>query len=121
MRRINFDELDSAGSLEYLLAGELFTGEVVETDRSGRLLSLIKVVKGDPDGLTTIWYPDGTKKLQETIKNGRPVGVAQRWHVNGVLAEEKTFDEQGRRVATVTWDEAGQRIEPGPGTESGFR
>lgn len=93
MRRSEFDELDSDDSLEYVLAGEPFTGEVVETDRSGRLLSLSTVVAGQPDGLTTIWYSDGTKKLQETIKNGSPVGMAQRWHVNGVLAEEKTFDE----------------------------
>lgn len=107
MRRVNFDELDSDDSLEYVLDGELFTGEVVETDRTGRLLSLITVVRGEPDGPTGIWFQDGTKKLQETIKEGRPVGITRTWHANGVLAQEKVFDEQGNLLSTTNWDDTG--------------
>lgn len=107
MRRVNFDELDSDDSLEYVLDGEPFTGEVVETGRAGRLLSLITVVRGEPDGPTSIWYPDGTKKVHETIKEGCPVGVTRSWHANGVVAQERTFDERGQLVGTRSWNEAG--------------
>jgi antitoxin component YwqK of YwqJK toxin-antitoxin module len=103
----NFDELESDDSLDYVLDGQLFTGEVVETDNAGRLPSLITVVRGEPDGPTSIWFPDGTKKLQETIKEGRPVGITRTWHANGVLAQEEVFDEQGHRVSTTNWDDTG--------------
>jgi hypothetical protein len=111
MEPIKFDALDSDDSPEYLMNGEPFTGEVVELDGAGRLLSLITVVRGEPEGATRIWHPDGTKKFEETVKDGRPVGVTRSWHINGVLAEEKTFDEQGQLIATITWNEAGQLTE----------
>lgn len=52
--RINIDD-----GLRYLHDGEFFTGELVETDREGNVLTLITVRDGIRHGSFLEWFADG--------------------------------------------------------------
>ncbi|SMN17500.1 hypothetical protein CRYPA_17 [uncultured Candidatus Thioglobus sp.] len=38
-----------------------------------------------PDGKMTLYYEDGSKKIEKKYKDGRPVGTWTRWYENGKI------------------------------------
>lgn len=108
MRRIPFDEVDPTDSLEYVVDGQPYTGEVIETGPDGEMRELITVVDGLPQGPSRSWYADGTLKSEEMAFRGRPVGTAREWHPNGALASESRFDSNGMRLDMRVWDGDGE-------------
>jgi antitoxin component YwqK of YwqJK toxin-antitoxin module len=108
--RINIDDtdLDDAGS--YLHDGELFTGELVETDREGNVLALTPVVKGRVHGIERTWHRDGALETETSVVNGVAVGASRQWHPNGQLAEEREFTDRGNLVAVRRWSEGGTAL-----------
>ncbi|WP_329339600.1 hypothetical protein OG252_28265 [Streptomyces sp. NBC_01352] len=108
--RINIDDPEVDMDLEQrlLYRGQPFTGEVEEYLGSARV-SLESYVDGLPDGPSWEWYKDGTLESEVTVRKGRAVGVAKRWHQNGVLASERTFSEDNGALLSIReWDENGQ-------------
>ncbi|KOG33006.1 hypothetical protein AQJ84_34005 [Streptomyces resistomycificus] len=90
-----------------LYRGRPFTGEVEEY-LGGVRVSLESYVDGLPDGPGREWYEDGSPESEMTVRKGRAVGVAKRWHPNGVLASERVFSEDnGALLAVREWDEDG--------------
>lgn len=105
--RINIDETDIGDDLAYRYKGELFTGEVVETDPHGRIISLLTLTDGRGNGPELSWFSNGQLKTETTLRDGRPVGASREWHANGALADERVFDERGFLVEYRRWNEDG--------------
>lgn len=105
--RINIDDTDIGDDLIYRSRGKPFTGEVVETDQSGRVINLMTMVDGRAHGPELSWFPDGQLKTETTLKDGRPVGISRAWHANGQLADERVFDDRGFIIESRRWNEDG--------------
>lgn len=105
--RINIDELDIGDDLAYYYEGELFTGEVVETDQNGHIIAFLTLVDGRGNGPEWLWFSDGRLKTETMVRDGRAVGVSREWHPNGQLAQESEFDAQGQMMSIRRWNEDG--------------
>ena len=112
--RVNIDDTDMDKAQRFTYDGELFTGEVVETDRDGNVIGLTTVRDGIPHGPDLGWYPDGTLEGRTTVVDGMVVGVSSHWHPNGRLAEEREFDDRGQLVDVRRWREDGTPILTNP-------
>lgn len=111
MTRVNFDDVDSTDSLEYMVDGVLFTGEVVEFAPSGELVELVTVVNGLPHGPSLSWYRNGQLRLEQSVVRSRAVGRSRRWYPDGTLADELMFDDYGALTSKTVWNERGEEIE----------
>lgn len=105
--RINVEDTDIDDGLRYLYQGEPFTGEVVEANQDGQILSLITLSGGIGHGPDLSWHPDGQRKTETTVQEGRAVGIGRAWHPNGQLAEEREFNDYGDLVRVSRWNEDG--------------
>jgi antitoxin component YwqK of YwqJK toxin-antitoxin module len=109
--RIDVDDADVGDGNHFWYQGELFTGELVETDRAGNVLAVKPVVKGRGHGIEREGYPDGTLRYEAPVVQGRPAGTSRHWHRNGRLAEEREFDDRNDLVACRRWDAEGNLVE----------
>lgn len=105
--RINIDETDVGDDLAYRYKGELFTGEIVETDPQGNVVNLLTLVDGRGNGPEVSWFSNGQMKTETMLRDGNPIGTSRAWYANGVLADERIFDERGFLVETHRWNEDG--------------
>jgi hypothetical protein len=109
VKRINIDdpEVDMDMGQRLLYRGEPFTGEAEEFLGDARVC-LENYVDGLQDGPSWEWYKDGALRAEVTVRKGRAVGIARRWHQNGVLASERVFSEEdGAFLSSREWDESG--------------
>jgi antitoxin component YwqK of YwqJK toxin-antitoxin module len=110
--RINIEETDlNEDGTHYTYQGELFTGEIVVTDRAGTVVAVKPVVGGRQHGVERSWYPDGTLRREIPMDDGVVRGTSRRWHPNSRLAEEREFDDAGNWVAVRRWAEDGTVLE----------
>ena len=114
--RVDLDDPDTDVDIgqRYTYRGQPFTGELYETDGSGRMVTLFGVRDGIPDGPHREWFPDGTPKVEIMVVNGRAQGTSRRWHDNGRLAEEREFDDDGGLTRIRRWAEDGSLLPPDP-------
>jgi len=61
---------------------------------------------GKEDGLYTSWYENGQKLYEGTYKNGERVGLGTMWHENGKRKWEITYKD-GKFISSIHWDEYG--------------
>ncbi|MFE1557515.1 toxin-antitoxin system YwqK family antitoxin [Streptomyces sp. NPDC058734] len=112
MRRVDADdpEVDIDTGHRMLYRDELFTGEVAE-HQGEQIVCLDVYLDGMRNGLTRMWYPDGTLKLEGNVLNGVASGEFREWHPNGVLKSRRYFDDDiySLREETV-WDEQGRVV-----------
>jgi antitoxin component YwqK of YwqJK toxin-antitoxin module len=111
MRRVDMDDIDIDVGGCYLYEGEAFTGEVVEVDKSGRIVGLTTVERGLAHGPDLTWYPNGQLQSEVDVVRGISVGISRSWHPNGQLAEELHHRAGGAPTAR-RWDEEGNLIPP---------
>jgi antitoxin component YwqK of YwqJK toxin-antitoxin module len=71
-------------------------GVVTAYDSLGRRTERRASAKGQPEGETWGYHPDGGKKSRIVYGGGQPLSV-ERWHANGRLAAEGRF-EKGKRT-----------------------
>ena len=86
------------------------TGEVVETTSTGANVAVTSYTDGREDGPSTEWYASGELKARGASRLGLAVGVHKEWHVNGQLAAETAFDDQGHQLSNREWNETGNEI-----------
>ena len=55
--------------------------------------------EGQPDGLATIWYDNGTKKNEGSYQMGKRVGKWLFWEKNGEIDKEEAY-ENGNLIYT---------------------
>ena len=113
--RVDIDDTSFDDGFTYMYEGEPVTGEIVETDPDGNVVTVIPVVDGVPNGTERAWYPDGTLRLEIPMVNGAVRGTSRQWHPDGRLAQECDFDDRGDLVAIREWTEDGTPVERPPG------
>ena len=64
---------------------------------------------GKPDGLTTHWYKNGQKKIEETYNDGKNEGKYTSWYENGQKKKEETYKDGQRDGAWTQWRANGQK------------
>jgi antitoxin component YwqK of YwqJK toxin-antitoxin module len=104
----NIDDARIDDAMAYLIDGEYFTGELIETLPNGCVIELTTVNKGMVDGPQRAWYADGKLKYEAYVARSRVVGTAREWHPDGTLAEESEFDERGKLVCRRSWTPDGK-------------
>jgi hypothetical protein len=109
--RVNGEDVVMSASLTVWYRGELFTGEVVDTDDDGQVVGLTTYEQGLEHGPQYELFPDGRKKAQGSCDRGGVVGVWREWHANGNLAELNVFNKYSERVRRLRWDESGELVE----------
>ncbi|MFE5089812.1 toxin-antitoxin system YwqK family antitoxin [Streptomyces sp. NPDC056638] len=105
--RIDIDDPDIDMDMGHriLYRDELFTGEVAER-QGGQMVCLDTYADGIKNGLSQMWHPDGSLKLQGTVINGVASGEFLEWHPNGTLKSRKFFDNEVYSLREeTTWDE----------------
>ncbi|MFE1763234.1 toxin-antitoxin system YwqK family antitoxin [Streptomyces angustmyceticus] len=105
--RIEDDDCDVEEDTLVYYEGEPFTGEVVERDAEGRMIGLVHYVGGITSGPQTHWHPNGSKKMEGTVKRGEAVGEWRSWHANGQLSEYSLFSQDGEYMRRQRWDKDG--------------
>ncbi|MFF4370203.1 toxin-antitoxin system YwqK family antitoxin [Streptomyces sp. NPDC001594] len=112
VRRVDTDDPDVDIDMGHrmLYRDELFTGEVVEY-QGDQIVCLDVYLDGIKNGLSQMWYPDGTLKLQGTVVNGVALGEFLEWHPNGVLKSRQFFDDHIYSLKEEdVWDEQGNLV-----------
>ncbi|MGO4463522.1 toxin-antitoxin system YwqK family antitoxin [Streptomyces sp. M-16] len=111
-QRVDTDDPDVDTDLgnRMLHLGEVFTGEVAEY-QGEQLVCLDVYLDGIRNGLSQMWYPDGTLKLRGNVLNGVAAGEFREWHPNGILKSRKFFDDDVYSLKEETvWDEEGRLV-----------
>jgi antitoxin component YwqK of YwqJK toxin-antitoxin module len=106
-QRVNFDDTDMDASQRVLYQGELFTGEVVETDEDGVVIRVNTYRDGSEDGPQREWFNDGMLRSEYHATGGLPTGESRDWHENGQLSRRQEFDQYGHLRVREQWDENG--------------
>jgi len=82
------------GQLKYELnyQGKALNGIVKEYEK-GKLKAAWRYQNGLKDGITTIYYPSGTKKLELRYKKGKLNGISKEYFENGNLKAEWNYKD----------------------------
>ena len=87
----------------------LITGKVITHDGTGKIIiEEVNIREGIAEGMTKLWYENGTPQFETNIKNGQPNGIGRMWYKNGQLKVElllKNGEPEGR---AKEWYENGQ-------------
>lgn len=105
--RVNRNDTEMTPGLIVTHEGRPFTGELVDTDESGRVVGLTGYRDGIEDGPQREWFSDGRLQLEGQCDYGSAVGEWREWHANGKLAEHTVFDRWGDLRRRQRWDEDG--------------
>lgn len=66
---------------------------------------------GKRNGVERMWDEDtGHLILEAEYHEGNPVGYARTWHLNGKLAQEVKYEENGKVISAERWTVEGSRI-----------
>jgi antitoxin component YwqK of YwqJK toxin-antitoxin module len=91
---------------EVRLPGGGLTGSYRQWAEDGTLIGGFELPGGT--GHATLWTPDGRKHEEGRMERGRRIGVWKRFHTDGSLAAEETYD--GDREGPVThYDPQGRK------------
>lgn len=107
MPRLRDEETDATDDGFVLYQAEFYTGEVVETGKTGAIIALSTYENGAENGPSRKWYESGRLQAEGEVDHGRAVGTWRMWHENGVLAREHTLDDTGRAISQREWDADG--------------
>jgi antitoxin component YwqK of YwqJK toxin-antitoxin module len=108
--RVNIDETDINDDQYVLYNGELYTGTVFEL-LHGKIHAEIDYVDGIREGMSRLYYPDGTLESEESFRDGLGHGRQRYWYPNGQLKEEM-FVDMGVMTSTRKWAEDGTLLDP---------
>ena len=70
-------------------------------------------VNGENNQSKKIYYTNGKLYQEVKLVNGYLAGDWKMYHPNGILAEVRTYDDQGRQTGIVYYDEKGQIVTDG--------
>jgi len=92
-----------------LRAGK-FVGLVRYYNRDGKVEREYSVnEKGNRDGISREYFPDGRVMREETHRNGSTVGIGRAWHANGALKRVAVRSDDGRsEIAEAEFNDRGQ-------------
>ena len=107
------DTLTTA-AFDALPDGAAFSGVVADRHPDGRLALLRSVVRGQPTGLWTEWYPSGVVRyLAEWHPEGKGEGVWYYFHESGLVRDRSVLRRDRSRGLTEGWHANGQKAYEG--------
>lgn len=109
-QRVLFDDCEYSDAQELMYEGQPFSGVVIEEGLRGQLLTERHFRQGIPDGLSRIWYHDGTLKQESEFAFGMR-RYHREWYPNGRPRRALIYDPKGHPVSDNAWDETGREIE----------
>lgn len=106
--KYNFEE-----NLWYKVSDDVpYTGEVSQPyEGSDQEESNTRFSGGKIDGVTVVWYEDGTKKSEINFADGERDGLASFWREDGSLRTRILYRE-GKISLANSWDEKGGEKDP---------
>lgn len=75
----------------YKLKGELFTGQVLDESKYGRVLKSFRCVEGKIEGEYLEYYSTGKIKQRRNFKNGLLDGVSELYNKDGILKLNQNY------------------------------
>ena len=101
-RVIEYEQTQVRDGLVYEVGvADPYTGTVVEHYPNGQRKVECNVVNGKPEGAFTAWYENGQKRTEGNVVNGQYNGVFTRWDENGQKLSETCF----RNDLEFVWQE----------------
>ena len=79
----NYDPELILSADSWLYKGKPFTGYRVESDRNGKILYQLPIIKGKAEGEAQGWFDTGEKMMLRHFKNGKQEGNFIQWWPNG--------------------------------------
>lgn len=107
MLRVHIDDTTTEDEGVIYYNGAPLTGEMVDVDESGDLLSLTTYTNGIMNGPQWENHPNGQRAMEGTCEMGSAVGVWREWYPNGQIQTYKEFDRLGMLVTQNRWNEDG--------------
>lgn|SRR5690606_31836281 len=112
VNRVDLDDLDY--DLDQRVIGpdgQPFTGEAIERDANGNIITLITYRDGCKDGPEIHYHENGQLAFEGMWRwPERGVGVHRRWYENGQLEAERIYNDEGRLVDVHRYAPDGTRI-----------
>ena len=69
--------------IEWRYKGMLFTGYIIQRQNDSSIISSVPVINGRENGIATIFYKNGIKRIEESIVNEQLDGRYNEWWRNG--------------------------------------
>ena len=110
-RVIEYEQTQVRDGLVYEVGvADPYTGTVVEHYPNGQKKVEGNVVNGKPEGAFTAWYENGQKKVERNYVNGIREGVETEWYENGQKKTEGNVVNGQQNGVFTRWDENGQKL-----------
>jgi len=82
-------------------------------DAQQRVVGSWQFSRGELDGVSSTWYPNGQQQREMTFANGVPDGEALAWKSDGQLWSKEFFREGKQLIPSVTWHDRDQKKSEG--------
>ena len=107
---VNKDELEKRESIWYFKDSETsYTGKIFSLYENGQKHVEGNYKDGKPDGLAVRWHENGQKKFEGNWKGGKRYGLHMGWHENGQKHYEGNWKNGKQDGLFVDWHENGQK------------
>ena len=87
MDRINITDIDFDDDYSYSYHGVLFSGIACEYDEHGKLVAELTMKNGVQEGLSSTFFPAGSKQSEKRYHNNTLHGESREWFENGNLKD----------------------------------
>ena len=109
---VDRDSLEERGRLHYQTnESEPFSGWAKTMSDSEYGKGLTQFKDGKPEGLATRWHENGQKLVEGTFKDGKPDGLWTTWHDNGQKRGEVTYKDGKNDGLFTGWNSKGEEVE----------
>ena len=88
---------------------KLYTGKTIEYFPDGKKKFEIGIVNGKIEGLSKTWYQNGQLKMEQNLKDGKKNGLVVSWYDNGKKKAEATHKDGKINGLKTTWFESGKK------------
>ena len=86
-----------------------FTGKVYKLHPNGQKKGEATLKDGKTDGIAITWYENGQKEFDLYYKDGKHDGLAESWYENGQKQRETNYKDGKMDGLVMSWYENGQK------------
>ena len=80
---LNFDTALQHTDKGYFYNGKIFTGNVIQQEKDGRIVYKLPIINGKENGLAKGWYNTSEKLLERNYVDGKIEDTFKQWWPNG--------------------------------------
>jgi len=93
--------------LYYDERGRLFSGTCYEYYADSVLHATLEIKKGEPDGLTKIYFENGQMEEIRSFRKGMMHGKWEKWNRQSVKIAEASYSDDKKDGKWYVWDDSG--------------